>query len=137
MFDFAFEVAWNVIPVSDVSDPCERYCCGELVSETGKIGLDTADYEAVHIVCQRQVECLIDVICDIGMMIWAEMGAVFSARDLSRAYEVEIGRKCGKALHLEALSIFVLVYELRYDFQFLLPSASFTVHLAKLLDEFI
>ena len=79
MFDFAFQMAWNVIPVSDVSDPGKGHCCSELVSKTWQIGLDTADNEAVHIVCQRHVECLIDVICDIGVMIGAEMSSVFSA----------------------------------------------------------
>ena len=137
VFNFTFEVTWDVIPVSDISDSGEWHRCSELVSETWQICLDTADNEAVYIVCQRHVKCLINVVCNIGVVIRTEMSAVFCARDLARAYEVEVGGESCKTLHLKALSFFVLMYELRNDFKFLLPSASFTIHLAQLTDELI
>ena len=83
VFDLTLKMAWNVVSVCDVSDTRQRNGCSELVRKTWKVCLDTTGNEAVCIICKLKVERLIDVVCDVGVMIWTEVGTVFCTRDLT------------------------------------------------------
>lgn len=128
VLNLTLHILGDVASVSDVSDACQRDRDHELVTEGWQILLKTSDNEGVGVGGEFSVKCLIELKGEFGVMIWAEVGAVFSALDLVAVYKVQVSGEHGKPLLLEVgRAILALLDNFPHHLQLLFPGPMSTI----------